>query len=50
MEQLTDRELLVMLAEMEVAYEQLTKQMAAARAEWMKRVNEEKIKRNEKAD
>lgn len=40
----TDREIMVMLSEMETAYQRLTQNIQAVRAEWQRRVEEEKEK------
>lgn len=43
----TDIEIMVMLAEMETAKLQLNQQLAAVQNEWMRRVQEEKAKPKE---
>jgi hypothetical protein len=48
LEEKKDIEIMVMLAEMEQAKQQLNQQLAAVQNEWMRRVQEEKEKGNEK--
>jgi hypothetical protein len=44
----TDREIMVMLLEMENAYQSLTQNIQLVRAEWQRRVEEEKRKNKDK--
>jgi len=49
LEQKTDIEIMVMLADMETAQRELTQQIKAVQNEWMRRVQKEKSKPKESA-